>query len=125
MTVHRLIYASRVARHVRFADAQAIAEAAVERNTANALSGMLVYTPSHFIQVLEGEDTKLRETLERIQRDDRHSDLHVIDARQVTTREFYQWAMVARQLRDVRRDFQQLDVESALDIFRRVRSDEP
>jgi hypothetical protein len=122
MDVFRLVYVSRVARQVRFADAESIAQDAVDRNTANGLSGMLVYTPSHFIQVLEGEELKVRETLARIERDQRHSDLQVVDARKVEAREFYQWAMVARQLRSIKHDVR-FDVESVFEILRQARSD--
>jgi hypothetical protein len=91
----QLIYSSRVGRSVRFSDAEAIAEASDERNARAGLSGLLLYTPSHFIQVLEGEEPVVRRTLERISRDPRHSHLRILSERRVSARQFGQWAMHA------------------------------
>jgi len=125
MPVFRLIYVSRVARQVRFADAEAIAQGAVERNTANGLSGMLVYTPSHFIQVLEGEESLVRATLARIRNDPRHTDLQVLDARLVAARQFDRWAMVAHHHHEPGHGSQPLNLERALEILQRAGKGEP
>jgi hypothetical protein len=122
VAIFRLIYVSRVSRHVRLADVEAIVSAAATRNTANGITGMLVYTPSHFLQVLEGDEAVISETLSRIRRDGRHSDVRVVDSRQVAGRQFQDWAMVARPLAGVGpREFDQLDAEHALELIGRVR----
>jgi hypothetical protein len=92
---YQLIYSSRVARSVRFADAEAIAEASAARNQGAGLSGLLLYTPSHFLQVLEGSEPVVRSTLERISRDPRHSHVKILGDRNVETRSFGRWAMHA------------------------------
>lgn len=92
---YQLIYSSRVGRSVRFADAESIAADSATRNELAGLSGLLLYTPSHFIQVLEGEEGAVRRTLERIGRDPRHSHLRVISERRVAAPRFGRWSMHA------------------------------
>ena len=121
MGLFRLIYVSKVARHVRFADVEAITQRAVEHNTENGLTGMLIYTPARFIQVLEGEESKIRETMERIVKDARHSEIQVVEERAVERREFAGWAMVARQLSGLHEsDFTTLTAERLHELFRRA-----
>ena len=126
MSIHRIIYVSRVARHVRFADAEDIAERASANNRRHGLTGLLLYSPSHFIQVLEGAETDVIGTVERIRHDPRHSELRVIDARDVADREFSAWSMVARRLRDLETvDFSTLTADPALQLLRRAREVSP
>ena len=93
--VFRLIYKSRVARHVRWSDAQAIAARAASRNMELQLTGVLLYTSSHFIQAIEGEERRVREALQRISKDARHSDVEVVLEEQQVPRAFKGWAMRA------------------------------
>lgn len=93
--VYRLIYKSLVARHVRWSDAQAIATRAAPRNAALQLTGVLLYTPSHFIQALEGEEQRVREVLHRISKDARHSLVEVVLEETQVPRAFETWAMRA------------------------------
>jgi hypothetical protein len=119
--MHRVIYRSRVARHVRFADAEAIALAAAERNQRAQITGLLLYTPSHFVQLLEGEMAVLRETMQRIARDVRHADVQVIDEREVDARVFGDWAMTARFCAAPGEQIESLDGASALALLRAQR----
>lgn len=116
--MQRVIYRSCVARHVRFADAEAIALAAAERNQRVQITGLLLYTPSHFLQVLEGEPRALGETMQRIARDPRHAELQVIDRREVDAREFGDWAMAARFCAAQAEELESLDAPSALQLLR-------
>lgn len=94
--LYRLIYVSRVARHVRFADAQAIAERAVPRNTQDELTGLLLYTPTHFVQVLEGPQSRVHATFQRLSTDPRHSDIRVVSEGPIAARNFGRWAMAMK-----------------------------
>ena len=98
MGLFRLIYVSQVGRQVRYEDAEAIAKAASTRNAARGISGLLLYTPSHFIQVLEGDESVVREIYQHICQDPRHNSLRVLDESPIETREFGEWAMHARML---------------------------
>lgn len=122
VALRRLIYASRVARAVRFADAEAIANAASARNQQAGLTGLLLYTPSHFLQVLEGPAQAVQQTLTRIKRDPRHSDLRVIDEQEVEAREFGSWSMTARFAGAKPDELERLKLDEALELLRAARS---
>jgi hypothetical protein len=118
----RLIYRSKVARQVRLADAEEIARLASIRNERNGLTGLLLYTPSHFIQVLEGDAETLRATYARIALDARHTDLWVVDERQVAEREFGRWGMRTLYCSAPAAALESLDAEAALALLRQARA---
>jgi hypothetical protein len=122
VALHRLIYASRVGRQVRFADADEIARSAVERNRQARLTGLLLYTPSHFVQVLEGEPADIARTYFRISNDTRHTHLRVIDNREVDEREFGAWAMTATICAASSAQLEALTTETALLLLRAGRA---
>jgi hypothetical protein len=110
---------SRVARQVRFADAEEIARDAATKNAANGVTGVLVYTPSLFIQVLEGQQHDVEATFARIEKDPRHQQLRVLAAQEVDASEFDAWAMVARRIRSLKNPgIDELTVDTALQILR-------
>lgn len=118
MSLRRLVYTSRVARQVRFADAEAIARGSVERNQQAGLTGLLLYTPSHFLQVLEGEPGAIASTYFRISKDSRHTHLRVIDDREVDGREFAAWAMTAGRCAASSAQLEELTTDTALLLLR-------
>ncbi len=91
----QLIYRSRVARRVRFADAEAIAAAAAENNAKLSISGLLLYTPAYFVQVLEGGNAAVELAFARIAKDDRHEEIETLAKREIEERQFGRWAMRA------------------------------
>jgi hypothetical protein len=122
VTLRRLIYTSRVARAVRFADAEAIASGASARNQQAGLTGLLLYTPSHFVQVLEGPSHAVQATLSRIKRDPRHSDLRVIGDQEVEAREFGPWFMTTRYSGVKPDQLESLTLAAALELLRTARA---
>lgn len=121
MELFRAIYISRVARKVRLADVEAIVDKAAERNGSNGITGLLVYTPSHFLQVLEGAQDVIEATLARIERDPRHYDLRIVEKRRVPSRHFERWAMVAHPFRGAsEQELQHLDAEDAFRLLERA-----
>lgn len=94
MTI-QLIYRSRVARHVRFADAEAIAAVAAQKNARSSISGLLLYTPTYFVQVLEGARAVVESTFARIAKDNRHEDVVTLSKIEVQERQFGDWGMRA------------------------------
>ncbi len=122
VALRRVIYSSRVARAVRFADAEAIADAASVRNEQAGLTGLLLYTPSHFLQVLEGPPSAVQVTLSRIRRDPRHSDLRIIDEREIDAREFGSWSMATRYSAAKPDQLETLTLAEALELLRAART---
>lgn len=115
----RLIYVSKVARRVRFEDAEQIAESSSEKNAAADLSGLLVYTPSHFVQVLEGDQGKVQAYFDRIKEDDRHEAVRIVSEESTDQRMFGKWAMKALMAGPqwTPEALEQLDREEALHLL--------
>lgn len=90
-----LIYVSTVGPQFREAELERLAQAAATINVANAITGMLAYNGTHFMQLLEGEAARVEETLERIAADPRHSGLVVIRRDERQARECPDWSMRA------------------------------
>jgi len=72
---------------------ESILESSIQNNPANAITGILVATETHFLQVLEGEFEALNATLERISRDTRHDKVQMISFGEIEQRRFSDWGM--------------------------------
>ena len=62
-------------------------------NTCNDVSGMLLYTGMHFLEILEGEEAVLNEIWSRLKHDDRHASLVHIGDEPCGERRFPDWKM--------------------------------
>jgi uncharacterized membrane protein (DUF373 family) len=77
------------------------------RNNASiGVSGMLLFTGSEFIQILEGDEKVIEELLNTIKKDPRHKDFRIIEKKKITTREYAEWTM----------GFKRVDKEDLRDI---------
>ena len=70
-----------------------IQQTARTRNAAQGVTGALLYNSGYFAQVLEGPKTAIEATFERIQRDQRHGDVTVLEFAESDTRDFAEWSM--------------------------------
>lgn len=89
----QLIYVSAARQEMDQATLLQILDSAIRHNTRNKLSGMLLYARGSFIQVLEGSETAVAETMRRICDDPRHHDIQTLTQDVINEREFAQWAM--------------------------------
>jgi len=99
MPIHRILYQSEslltgTEREVR-GRMDAIVAAAQRSNTANGLTGALLFTDGLFIQALEGEARALEATFERICRDLRHRRVVLHEFSGAPGRVFAGWDMTA------------------------------
>jgi hypothetical protein len=94
--LHRLIYRSHVAKQVRLPDVEEINARAALRNSHLKLTGLLVYTPSHFLQILEGEREDIEQLFERLKLDPRHFGLRLLTVEPAERRLFADWHMELR-----------------------------
>jgi hypothetical protein len=99
-SLHRLIYASRVAIPGAELDAEvdAIIRASVENNRRVGVTGLLLVHGGWFLQALEGPAQEVMTTYGRITRDPRHADAAVLAAGPAERREFSDWHMCARRI---------------------------
>ena len=88
-----LIYKSRCKGKADWDLVESILDSSTRNNPANEITGVLVVTETHFLQVLEGPFEPLNETFERIARDTRHEGTQLISFTAIRERRFADWAM--------------------------------
>ncbi|MEP3481939.1 MAG: BLUF domain-containing protein [Fuerstiella sp.] len=64
-------------------------------NTANGLTGVMFQHRDRFIQLLEGEQSAIRQTFERIQKDPRHTQIEILFDSAIRQRGCPDWSMGA------------------------------
>ena len=62
-------------------------------NPTVGITGALIYTGTHFAQVIEGDETAISELIAAIVRDSRHGRLSIVARGPVTKRSFPDWSM--------------------------------
>lgn len=97
----QIVYLSNAAEPLDKEELRRILSVAHARNTLNDITGMLVYHGGNFMQVLEGPERAVAQTMERIGRDPRHTGLLVLLERMVDEREFGDWSMAFRGIGDL------------------------
>ena len=70
-----------------------ILDVAQSRNGRHGVTGALIFNDGVFGQVLEGPREAVEETFERIQLDDRHHDVTLLDVSPIVARSFADWSM--------------------------------
>ncbi len=100
----RLVYCSRNTIPAQGGDAAAevasILAASRANNARDGVTGALLYSAGCFAQVLEGSLSAVQRTFERIQRDPRHGDVIVLEARRAEARIFGMWDMALAETAD-------------------------
>ena len=121
--LYRLVYASK--NLLQGSEAETLASitqilAASQRNNARSdVSGALMFNAGAFAQVLEGPRRQVEETFERIQCDDRHGEVTVLQCGPTEKRSFANWSMAfVGQSAGGQAQFSQLAAESGFDLSR-------
>jgi len=70
-----------------------IVEVARTRNDALDLTGALIYTRTHFAQVLEGSAEAIAEVMTSIRADARHRNINIVSDDAIEARYFPDWSM--------------------------------
>jgi hypothetical protein len=71
-------------------------------NTEHRLTGILLHSWGHFLQLLEGEESDVNRTFQRIAKDPRHDEVTVIDI-VLPRRMFGDWSMAFADLSEFAR----------------------
>lgn len=74
---------------------QAITAAALKANAASGLTGCIIFTGQHFLQVIEGLQEDVEDTFGRISRDTRHTDVRVLSEGPIEARDFPEMAITS------------------------------
>lgn len=93
MSLYRVIYTSRPFGY----DTGMLNGILMDARRANArddITGALICREDLYLQLLEGPEEQVRNTVERIRRDDRHVDMEMHVEKGVSSRLFGEWAML-------------------------------
>lgn len=91
--LYTAIYKSRCKGKADWELVESILASSSRNNPTNEITGVLVATETHFLQVLEGEFEPINATMERISRDKRHEKVQLISFAEIQERRFGDWAM--------------------------------
>ncbi|MDN5933788.1 MAG: BLUF domain-containing protein [Pseudonocardia sp.] len=93
--VFRLIYRSRsrIPAEQRPTTLSTIFSGARSNNKKAQITGALLITDHYFVQALEGEQTAVRSLFDRINKDERHTDVTLVEEGDCDQRTFSRWSM--------------------------------
>lgn len=91
--MYRLIYKSRSKSKIDWNTVNKIIESSEAYNMESNITGVLLATESHFMQVIEGDFDEVNRLFMRIARDPRHDEIQIVSFGCVDGRLFGGWAM--------------------------------
>ena len=95
--IHKIVYCSRNliagSDSAREAEVANILETARRNNSHAGVTGALLYSSGYFAQALEGPKSSIEAIFERIQRDNRHGEVTVLESMCGAQRNFSKWSM--------------------------------
>jgi hypothetical protein len=106
--VHRLIYKSRSTEKIDKESVRDILYKSQEMNRKSFITGALLATNSHFLQILEGEFEAVNETFFRIVHDPRHGKVELISFGPIEKRLFDKWTMKAFGLFNLNKEMESI-----------------
>lgn len=69
-------------------------------NAEHGITGCLLYHKGEFIQLLEGAYQEVKTLFERIEKDDRHIQVELLEEEEVSDRLFDEWSMAFQDIGD-------------------------
>ncbi|ADZ93198.1 BLUF domain-containing protein [Marinomonas mediterranea] len=93
MYLTRLIYASTISDNISPSAIADILDSANKHNKLNDITGVLFFDQKYFLQCLEGSRFQVNETYNRLLQDNRHSDLVLLEFKDISVRAFPDWTM--------------------------------
>jgi uncharacterized protein (DUF1330 family) len=96
--MYQLIYYSTASAALTKDDIEDILNQARTFNAANDISGCLLFHEGFFLQILEGDETVVKELFEKIKKDTRHTGVKFLVDGETTERAFNKWRMAYREL---------------------------
>jgi hypothetical protein len=112
----QLLYISSASRPMLRIDIESILFSARRANDKSGITGLLITSPTRFMQVLEGDEAQVREIYERIAEDPRHRAHVILRETKIAERQFGQWNMASQFLNDD-------DLIATIDIVREAVGD--
>lgn len=89
----RCLYASRVVKPLSPSLLSSILEQSCKNNPKLGVTGLLCFTKSVFLQIIEGGRDEVNHLFMTIARDDRHGEVQLLSFDEVSQRRFSNWTM--------------------------------
>ncbi|MGB0716448.1 MAG: BLUF domain-containing protein [Phycisphaerae bacterium] len=121
MDLYHLIYVSRATVPVDNEVLARIKTAASTHNPRSGITGLLLYSRGHFIQLLEGPRSAITNLYDHICVDNRHADVELLLLTPVSERFYPSWAMGVYDLESFS---DQMDVEALANVIAAKQSEE-
>ena len=93
MRLFQLVYISKSDTPADTDVLEAIRKSAVRNNSANNITGLLLHSHGHFMQILEGHCTNVAATFDRICEDSRHAEIQCVYFAPTRERIYPDWNM--------------------------------
>ena len=93
MRLKTLTYTSRARLDLGDSELAEIHQTARHFNALDAISGLLLFDGSRFLQIVEGTEDAVDNLVERLRMDPRHSAFEIRDERYMEQRSFPDWSM--------------------------------
>lgn len=71
-----------------------------EKNKRLAITGLLLLIQGKFIQYIEGPENEIDKVYQKIKTDPRHNDLLLLDKGELEERQFTDWSMAYKKVKD-------------------------
>ena len=95
-----IIYSSKVIQNISEDELRSILESSKKNNETNGITGLLILYKDTFIQMLEGKESDVRDTFERIKQDSRHDSVITVFSGVTHKRHFPNWKMALEVLNE-------------------------
>ena len=90
---YQIIYSSEASTPMQTHDLEELLSHARRSNGAKGITGALVYAEGIFMQILEGDRTKLQDLMAKIRKDIRHETVIVLRECEIPSKVFGSWKM--------------------------------
>ncbi len=95
--------------------------AACQRNNDHLdITGVLLYSNTHFVQYLEGAYESIFELYEKIKKDDRHENVVMISSSPIRQRYFPSWQMGSKQFSNDKLEFRTALEDNEKELFQSI-----
>lgn len=118
----QLVYVSVRNSNCTEEEIQKILEACKRNNKEKDVTGVLLYSDTHFVQYLEGEYGKISSLYDKIKLDNRHKNAIMINTAPIKERSFPSWQMGAKKFDNEEVEYQTELTPSEKQAFRSLLS---
>ncbi|MDX5347860.1 MAG: BLUF domain-containing protein [Hymenobacteraceae bacterium] len=91
--MYHIVYVSTAIAPMADEELELVLDQSRKNNSAQNITGMLLYSDEHFIQLLEGEADAVKAAFSRIEKDVRHYNIVKLADGPITQKSFSDWEM--------------------------------